>query len=243
MGAHAMDRGTSTTGGVVWLLSGVEASPWFLYGAVRGLRRAGVPAEIHTFRWQIPLISIGNLFFPRRHRRRVTVLAERIRQYRKQHPAASIDIVAYSGGGAAALWLAEALPQDVRLRYVILVHPAVSPRYDLTQALRRVERRLVHFASLTDRFFLGLGTRLFGTMDRVYGDSAGRIGFDIEAAIPDARLRARFEQRMWDASMYERFGRIGNHLRVLTPAWNREYVAPYLRGEAARQVAAGGTTR
>lgn len=127
-----------------------------------------------------------------------------------------------------ALLVAEALPDDVRLRNVVLVQPGVSPMWDLTTALRKLDGRIINFYCASDWLILGAGTQTFGTIDRRNVAAAGKDGFDVERAAPDPAPRARLVQRKWTPEMF-RSGHIGNHLSILTYAWNRDYVAPYLR--------------
>ncbi len=123
--------------------------------------------------------------------------------------------------------VAEALPEDVRLRHLILVQAAVSPDYDLSAALARVDGKLINFHSAFDWAILGLGTWTFGTMDRANVASAGKVGFNLDAAVPNEALRRRVEQPRWTAAMLAS-GHYGGHLGMLTYGWNKKHLAPYL---------------
>ena len=59
----------------------------------------------------------------------------------------------------------------------MLLSPALSPTYDLAPALSAVRREMVVFWSPLDVIVLGLGTRIFGTIDRIKTVSAGLVGF------------------------------------------------------------------
>jgi hypothetical protein len=126
-----------------------------------------------------------------------------------------------------AVFVAEALPDDVYVRRIILVQPALSPDYDLTAAIRHVTNRVIHFHSHRDWFILGWGTSMFGTMDRKHVTSAGKDGFNVESAVPDPSLRARLDQRPWTRGMME-VGHWGNHVAITNYNWNRTYIAPLL---------------
>ena len=63
----------------------------------------------------------------------------------------------------------------------LLLAPALSPAYDLSNALRAVRREMVVFWSPLDVIILGAGTRVFGTIDRVKTASAGLVGFRVPA--------------------------------------------------------------
>ena len=213
--------------GLVYLLPGIEGGPWSLQWARRAFRDAGVESEIRSYSWKRPFGTLDNLTDYEGNRARAATLADEIATYRQQHAAAVIDIVGYSGGGGLAVMVAEALPEQVRLRNIVLVQAALSPNYDLTPALAHVAGKLVNFYCPTDWLILGVGTKLFGTMDRAKTTSAGKDGFDLECAVLDPAVRARVEQHRWKPEML-RTGHLGNHASILLYSWNKRYVAPYL---------------
>lgn len=231
--AHQTERG------LVWMLPGVEGGPWSLMWAHTALRDAGVEAEIRVFDWERPFGTLENLTDYEGNLERAGQIAGTIEEYRRAHPAAPIDMVGYSGGGGLAVMTAEALPQDVRLRNVVLVQPALSPDYDLVPALLRIDGKLVNFYSPHDWLILGLGTQVFGTMDRKEVASAGKERFDLEEAVRDPVLRERVEQRGWTSRMIGS-GHFGNHASILGYWWNKEYVAPYLLDAEPEGVEVGG---
>jgi pimeloyl-ACP methyl ester carboxylesterase len=154
-------------------------------------------------------------------------VAAEILTYRQEHPDSPIDLVGYSAGGMIALWVAEALPEDVRLRNILLAQPDISPTYDLTESLRRIDGKLVVFYSPNDWVLSAVFSRIFGTMDRQFVVAAGKVGFDLEVAVPDESLRAKVEQVGWSLE-WAATGHPGNHMAVLQYRWNKYCVAPYL---------------
>lgn len=224
---------------VVWLLPGIAGSELSMFGPKLALRDAGVQAEFRVFRWQRGVRFLDNLMDLRGNRARASGLAAEIAEHVRTHPGAPVDIVGYSGGGGLALLTAESLPVDVRLRRLVLVHPALSPDCDLEPALARVRDSLHVFYAPSDWFILGWGTNTFGTVDRRYTDSAGRVGFDLEHAVRDAALRGRVRQTRWRPEMIWS-GHFGNHASILSYHWNRGYVAPALLEAAAQAEPPGG---
>jgi pimeloyl-ACP methyl ester carboxylesterase len=216
-----------TEQGLIWMFPGVEGGAWALTGARDALRDAGVRAEIRTYEWNRPLGFITNLVEYQENRDRASEIARQISDFRILHPRAPIDLIGYSGGGGMALMVVEALPVSVRLRHVILAQPAVSPDYDLTEALRRIDGRLVNFCSPYDVFLLGLGTTLIGTMDRQHVASAGKNGFNLPLVVAEPALAAHFEQQTWSPKALPT-GHVGTHYGILLYQWNQQYVAPYL---------------
>ena len=138
-----------------------------------------------------------------------------------------MDLVGYSGGGGLAILIAEALPKDTHLRNVVLAQAAISPDYDLSAALSHVDGRIINLYCPSDFLILGVGTSVFGTIDRSYTESAGKVGFDVERAVPDAQSRDKLIQIRWSADMLST-GHLGNHAAIVLREWNRKYVAPFL---------------
>ncbi len=211
--------------GLVYVFPGVDGVGWEVQRAVDGLRDAGVTAQIRIFDWQAPLDPLENLTDEVRNRRLAEGVAAELRAFRRARPGAPIDLVGYSGGGGMALFAAEALPDQVTIRRIVLVHAAVSPRYDLTRALAQVELELVNFYSARDWLILGVGTTLLGTIDRAYSAAAGQAGFDVEAAVPRPEQRGLVRQVEWTRTMITA-GHWGGHLSIGAYEWNRRFVAP-----------------
>ncbi len=112
--------------------------------------------------------------------------------------------------------------------------PALSANYNLTVALRAVKHEMVVFWSPLDVLVLGVGTCLFGTIDRVKTVGAGLIGFKMprrEAADPDqTRQYQKLRQIRWHMRMAAR-GYFGGHMGPDSPLFLGKYVLPLLRIE------------
>ncbi len=116
-----------------------------------------------------------------------------------------------------------------------LLAPAMSPRYNLAPALRAVRREVVVFWSPLDVLILGVGTSLFGTVDRVHTVAAGLVGFQIPPDLDAEGQRlyaAKLRQVRWTPSMVAS-GNFGGHAGTDNPAFLRKYVVPLLRKDAA----------
>lgn len=214
--------------GAIWMFPGVEGGQWSMKYAYEGIRQAGIERAIYVWDWERAGGTLVNLTEYDDNRRKAAETAEDVIAYRALHPEAPIDLVGYSGGAGIAVFVAEALPEDIHLRSIVLCHPALSPQYDLTPALQRVDVSLVNFYSGADWLILGAGTSTFGTMDRDYGASAGMLGFDPNRAVKDPNLRSLLVQRHWDIST-QGFVHYGGHFPILSQAWNQTTVAPHLR--------------
>ncbi len=215
------------------MIPGIQGRASMLAEACRGLEDAGVRSAVKVYNWQRGELfgTLANLLDHDRNLAHAAELAESIMEYSRNHAGRPIDVVGYSGGGGLAVMVAEALPEDVRLRNLILVQAAISPNHDLSAALARIDGKLINFHSALDWVILGLGTRAFGTMDRANVASAGKDGFNLETAVPDEALRCRVEQPAWTAAMLAS-GHYGGHFGMLTYGWNKNYLAPYLINDA-----------
>ena len=139
-----------------------------------------------------------------------------------------MSLVGKSGGAGIVVWALESLPDD-SVEVAVLIAPALSPTYDLARAMRAVRREMVVFWSPLDVIILGLGTRLFGTIDQVKSVSAGMVGFRPPASSDDPnRVQyAKLRQIRWRPEMAAT-GSLGGHLGSDSPAFLRKYVLPLL---------------
>jgi pimeloyl-ACP methyl ester carboxylesterase len=213
--------------GLIWMFPGIEGGEWSLAGARKAFRDAGVQSAIQTHEWNYPFGWLLNLIDYQANLKTAQEDARQIIQYRRAYPDRPIDLVGYSGGAGVALMVVEALPEDIKVRNVLLVHGAVSPDYNLTEALKRIDGKIINYYSPWDWFILGVGTRLFGTMERVKTDSAGKVGLNPETAIFDPELRPKLIQHRWTKEMFPT-GHYGGHFPILSYGWNKNFVAPYL---------------
>jgi predicted peroxiredoxin len=148
---------------------------------------------------------------------------------------AQVQLVAKSGGSIVAIKALEKLPEG-SVGSVVLLSPAISPGYDLGPALKAVSGNLHCFYSRYDRFYLQLGTTLFGTSDGVKGPSAGLIGFKTPAEKEQVSAHdhhyAKLRQTPWTPHMLRHL-HIGLHLGNSLLPWLMSYVVPVLRGGGA----------
>jgi hypothetical protein len=156
-------------------------------------------------------------------------LAETIRRAKAECPQRPIYLIGKSGGAGLSLLAAEQLPPET-LERIILLNAAVTTRYDLRPALRATRAELVSFYSPGDWLVLGLGTRQFGTIDRVHSASAGLCGFAKPNDLPpeDRVLYQRLVQVPWTPGMLcEGYG--GGHIGTSFPSFLEKEVMPWLR--------------
>ena len=211
--------------GLVVVLPGIEGRSPLNQSIVQGLVDAGVPYGIDNEDWTSWLGPLYNQRAEIRNRRKANQIAVRVAEYKYAHPGKPVILIGQSGGGAMALWIAEAMPEGQEIDGAILLAPAISPGYMLADdiALTKTKRGIVNFYSSRDWFFLGVGTTVVGTMDGKHASSAGRVGFDVPA---DAGpIYNRLFQVPWHKQMAAA-GNEGGHLSSSAEAFVADYVAP-----------------
>ena len=121
--------------------------------------------------------------------------------------------------------VAESLSPNLKLDRLILIAAALSPDYDLSPAVSRCNKGLVSFYSKRDWWTLGMGTSLFGTIDRKYTASAGQLGFrSSKGKVIKSDL---ITQIPWRPD-WLKLGHDGGHVGWLKQAWSREILAPQI---------------
>lgn len=209
--------------GLTLVLGGIEGPSRFNVQMVRGILRSGYRGSVVRFDWSLgPPIwrSWVNLTNTRHHARQADRLVESIGRYRAEYPGAPVSLVAQSGGCWIAVRALERLPETIRADTVVLLAPSISPGYDLRAAAGRCDGALVSVGSAGDVFFLGLGTLLLGTSDRVFSPSAGLVGW--------RRRVPRLVEMRWRWA-WVRFGYFGNHTTSAAPGFVEVVVGPLLR--------------
>lgn len=199
---------------------------WF----VSGLRDGGIRADAEIFDWTGHGGWIEGLQSYEHNRNQAQQLADRITNRVRAEPGQPVYLTAESGGTGVAVWALERLPEDVKVSSLVLIAPALSPRYDLTGALRHVAGHAYAITSPNDTLVLGLGTTLFGTTDGVHTPAAGRLGFRQPSSADPVQYRKLVPmpyQLDWVA-----YGHLGGHSGGLAPAFARDVLAPKLQDDA-----------
>ncbi|CAN5807455.1 hypothetical protein BH23PLA1_BH23PLA1_04330 [soil metagenome] len=237
MSSHGMSESGTTTrtadasesAGLVLLADGVGG--FHLCGSAlkQVIARAGLPLEVRIVtwghglgRWHADLTNVGN------HISQAARIVEQVMAYRAFRPAAPVFLVGKSGGSGLVVRALELLPEG-SVEAVALLAPALSPGYDLSKALRAVRREMVVHHSPMDVLILGVGTRLFGTVDGVKSIAAGLVGFRVPEGLGSADRASydRLRQVRWVPAM-TRCGYLGGHFGPDLPAFLRRYVVPLL---------------
>lgn len=210
--------------GLVIVLPGIEGRSLSNASICLALCGEQIPLAVEVYDWTAPLGPLFNQCAYGRNREAAAALADHIEDYRREHPTGRVFLIGHSGGTAIAAWAAEALGGRGKVAGIIMLASSLSPGYDLNAALAYAEMGIVSFYSGHDSALLGAGTSLFGTMDRVNGESAGKVGFNGFSSSYSAAGPELFEVP-WSQEMV-RTGYIGCHFSVCAGNFIATYVAP-----------------
>lgn len=215
--------------GLVLIADGVGGLDLCGTGLIHVAAKAGSSHEVrivpwgHGFgRWHRDLTNVEN------HRLWAAKMVVDVAEFKEQKPDAPVYIVGKSGGTGVAVRALELMPGE-SIEAVVLLSSAISPEYDLSAALRAVRRDVTLFWSPLDVIVLGMGTGLFGTIDRQRGVSAGLVGFRQPKGLDESSRRqyAKLKQVRWSPEMAST-GYLGGHVGPDNPAFLRKYVLPLL---------------
>jgi hypothetical protein len=191
-----------------------------------GLKQGGLDADVQAYDWCGDDAGLGALLQQKLHVEQSKIVAGIIAKAARAQPGRRITLSAHSAGAGIIIWALEDLPKDVKVDSLALLSPALSPEYDLSKALKHITGNVYVFYSTYDEAVLGLGTRLFGTVDGIKTDAAGRVGFK-EPAGADREEYAKIIQVPYEKS-WIRLGNIGDHIGSMSRPFARQIIAPLL---------------
>jgi hypothetical protein len=193
----------------------------------RGIKEGGFDGTIVTYDWTENDPGMDALVAWPRNQKEAKIVSEKIAKQRAAMPAdAKFYLLGHSGGTGIAIWALEDLPDNVTVNTVVLMSPAVSPNYDLTRALKHVTGKVYVFSSLTDVIVLGVGTTLFGTIDGVKTDAAGRVGFHQPPQADPAQYK-KLVPMPYDTSWFK-YGDVGDHIGGMRESFGKNVLAPLI---------------
>jgi hypothetical protein len=207
-------------------LCGISGYRYIDRQLVLGLADGGLHARIDHYDWTTADPGLGSLLAEKRNHQEAAKVARLLLKHYRAHPAARITVSAHSGGCAIIAWALEKLPPDVQIDSVVMLAPALSPGYDLSAMLRHIRGHVYVFYSQYDGIVLGVGTSLFGTMDGVKTDAAGKVGFKAPADADQAQYKKLVQfpyERDW-----LKLGDLGDHVGPMTEAFGDQIIAPLL---------------
>lgn len=212
-------------------LPGVSGISDIDYTLREGLRAGGFDGPFEIFDWTCHDPGIPALHNRSRNEEQAQLVADLLTKQFRAHPNQPIFLTCHSGGSGPATWALEKLPSDVKVTCFVMLAPALSPTYDLSKALARVTGHAYCFNSPDDDLVLGTGTKMFGTIDGVRCDAAGRIGFQ-KPTTADASQYAKLILKPYERA-WTRYGHIGGHIGPMGTPFVQAIVAPLMLGRQA----------
>ena len=210
-------------------LPGIAGSRLLDQYFVKGIRAGGYAGEIEIYDWTAGDPGLGALLARRRNEEQAARLAERLAGLLKDDPQLKIRLVGHSGGSGIAAWALERLPEGMRVETLVLVAPALSQRYDLSDALARVRGKAYAFTSEHDVIVLGAGTRVLGTIDGVKEEASGLRGFTKPKGADDAQY-AKLVPMPYTAA-WMKFDNIGDHIGPMGRRFAAAVISPIVQGK------------
>lgn len=194
---------------------------------VAGMRDAGWRGPVKIYDWTEHDPGIDALHARARNDREAQKVADMIVGRLKQDPRAKITLTSHSGGTGIAVWALEKLPEGVQVQTLVLLASALSPEYDLSEALKHVRGKAYVYYSQNDSIVLGAGTELFGTMDGKRSVSGGLIGFKPPPGADKPLYDQKLDQRPW-TERWMIFENAGSHIGCMTRPFVTHVVGPTL---------------
>lgn len=198
------------------------------HSLISGLQAGGFDAEVEYFDWTHGEDGLVVLRAYDRNRQEAEKVRDIIVRHAKERPNQPIYLSCHSGGVGIVVWAMEDLPPEVKVEWLLMLAPALSPSYDLSKALSHVKGKAYAFTSPYDTIILKTGTKFFGTMDRKYIEAAGLDGF-VKPPGADDRQYAKLVAQPYQAQWLRMYGNPGTHIGATGTKFAREYIAPLLR--------------
>lgn len=211
---------------LVFHLPGIGGALSIDRSMVNGLVAGGFKGDVEIYDWTEGDSGIHALRSLDRNRGEAKQIAALLLAHHLAQPAGQIYITCHSGGAGLAVWALEDLPPSVQVERVVFLSPALSPDYNLTAALRHVASKAYVFSSESDNLILGYGTRVFGTIDGIKTDAAGRVGFRRPAS-GDVEQYAKLVSLPYNPD-WVRYHDLGDHIGGMTRAFGQQVLLPLI---------------
>lgn len=198
----------------------------------KAVSAARLPLRVESFRWSHgPGRVFADLRSRSRHHDKGKELAGAILARRQACPNGKVYLVCHSSGAAIGLAACKSLAPG-SIDRIILLAPALSPKYDLRCPLRCTCEGIDVFASRRD--VIGRTLAVVGNSDGSHCASAACCGFTPDDVDPgDAGIYAKLRQHPWESGMGAA-GHGGGHFGCTRASFFSAYVVPLLGSCAAR---------
>jgi hypothetical protein len=219
--------------GLVVILPGIDGCTTVSDNISWGLAEGGVAAGIQIVDWRRsrpwnPMHLTGY----EHNRRQARQIAARIERYQDRYPGRPVHLIGHSAGAGMTLFVLEALERGVAS--ATLLAAAISRRFELESLLAKTRLGIWNHWSAWDLPTLGLGTIVFGTMDRRHAVSAGALGFRRNARRATSSPGPELHDVRHRWGMFRDWN-FGGHFGCVNAAFIRRHIAPILTGNLTRR--------
>ncbi len=190
----------------------------------RGFKQGGFTGDVEIYDWTEHDEGLNALIAYQRNHKEARLIAQKITERFDKDPTAPIYLSCHSGGGGLAVWALEYLPARVKITTLLMMSPALSPQYDLTNALRHVSGKLYVFSSRSDVLVLDTGCTMLGTIDGVKTAAAGFCGF-VRPETGDVGQYSKLVPMPYNPQWVQ-YDDYGNHVGGMTHLFARAVLAP-----------------
>jgi pimeloyl-ACP methyl ester carboxylesterase len=212
--------------GLVVILPGIDGCTTVCDGVVRGLILGGLQAVIKVVDWRsFRVWSPIHLATHQRNQRRAKEIADSIRAFQHEYPGKPVHLIGHSAGAGMALFVMQHLTGVANVQSVVLLAAAVSRQFDVERLVPSATNGIWNFWSRGDLPATGLGTMIFGTMDRRHSAAAGSLGFKLPIDSDGHAAGSRLHQVGYRYRM-ARVWNFGGHFGCTNTAFVARYVAP-----------------
>ncbi len=218
--------------GLIIILPGIEGCSSVNDSIARGLVAGQLSHAIRIIDWRRfrpwnPL----HLAMQRHNRTQARAVAQLIINYQRDFPGQPVHLIGHSAGAGMALFVLEHLTKDQAVTSVTLLSAAVSRRFDVERLLDRTTAGIWNFYSPFDLPTVGIGTMLFGTMDRRHAVSAGALGFltqNRNSMSSEEPRQPRLNQIPYQRGMAKSWN-FGGHFGATNAVFVRDKIVPICR--------------
>ena len=217
--------------GLIIILPGIEGCSTINDSIARGLIAGALPHALKIIDWRKyrpwnPL----HLAMLRHNQAQAAGIADFICKYQRDYPGRPVHLIGHSAGAGIALFVLENLSATNCVESVILLAAAVSRQFNIQSLLKRTRRGIWNFFSPLDLPTVGLGTIVFGTMDRRHTISAGALGFrtvhdSISNAVDPESIEPQLRQMRFRTTMIRSWN-FGGHFGSTNAVFVQHHIAP-----------------
>lgn len=219
--------------GLIVILPGIEGCSSVNDSIARGLVAGQLPHAVQIVDWRKHCLwNPAHLMLLKHNQQQAARVADDICRYQQDYPDRPVHLIGHSAGAGMVLFILQALPATQVIGSAVLIAAAVSRQFDVESLVQRTRRGIWNFYSYLDLPTVGLGTLVFGTMDRRHSVSAGALGFQLQSPhnVEESQHRIgspQLHQISYQPIMVNSWN-FGGHFGSTNAAFVRNHIVPIL---------------